>query len=338
MAFAAMHRAARCIFLVTTVLGATGGVAAAGPFDFFPNGTERHAAPAARIVPVQSTDSQYRIGQLEEQLRNLNGRIEELSFQIIQMQEQMRQVREDNEFRFQQLEGGAGAAGSSAGSGDRSMNTAPPADGGMSSDTRQSASANNGLPGLSSDMTGSTSGSASAGAGSTGATAPDQQQLGQIVFDQNGNMSTKFDPSSVGANGSGAAVASLDRGDPDSLYSGAYNLVLSGDYAQAESAFQEFVDTYPDSSRAADASFWLGESQFSQGKYTDAARTFLNAQQSHPESGKAPEMLLKLGMSLAALENRETACATYGEVLTRYPDVSSSVREKVLREQSAANC
>ena len=44
---------------------------------------------------------------LEEQLRQMNGKIEELNFQVLQMQEQIRKQQEDNEFRFQQLEGGS---------------------------------------------------------------------------------------------------------------------------------------------------------------------------------------------------------------------------------------
>jgi TolA-binding protein len=65
---------------------------------------------------AQAGDPLFRIGQLEEQVRNLNGRIEELGFQLLQMQEQMRQMQEDNEFRFQELEK-TGAQRSDAGSG-----------------------------------------------------------------------------------------------------------------------------------------------------------------------------------------------------------------------------
>lgn len=348
MAFAAAGSTARSLLLATTMVTAAAGPALAGPFGFLSGDATGNAMPA-EVVPVQMDDAQYRIGQLEEQLRNLNGRIEELSFQIIQMQEQMRQMQEDNEFRFQQLEGG-GAAAPAPGSGDRSMNQASPADAGQAaageaaggsfiasgtglanSRSVGTASGNEGLPGLSPDLTGSTP------SGSAG-TAPGERSLGQIIFDSQGNVSTTLDGNSVGANGSGAATASLSTENPDAAYAEAYNLLLSGDYAEAETAFRNYVDNFPDGNRVADASFWLGESQFSQGEFNDSARTFLNAHQSHPGSEKAPEMLLKLGMSLARLDNRETACATYREVLTRYPDVSPAVRERVLREQSAASC
>ena len=55
---------------------------------------------------AQSVDTELRVQQLEEQLRQLNGKVEEMTFQLLQMQEQLRKAQEDNEFRFQDLEGG----------------------------------------------------------------------------------------------------------------------------------------------------------------------------------------------------------------------------------------
>ena len=69
----------------------------------------------------------------------------------------------------------------------------------------------------------------------------------------------------------------------------------------------------------------MGEAQYSQGKFNDSAKTFLNAHQAYSKSPKAPEMLLKLGMSLAALDNKDTACATLREVNKRYPKASQAV-------------
>jgi tol-pal system protein YbgF len=328
MAFSAVGLKARVLFCAAGLAVLSGGTALAGPFGLFGGETSQQA----EVVPVQAGDSVFRIGQLEEEIRRLNGRIEELSFQIIQMQERMRQNQEDAEFRFQALEGGAPAGGSGS--------TPPSGDTNDAATTQQQGS----LTPPSQDTTGSTAAAPGStvttgtGTGNTGGAAPTPGSLGTITFDGQGNLSATLNQDTVGANGSGAATASLSTDNPEALYAEAYNLVLAGDYAEAEAAFQDYVDIYPDGERAADASFWLGESQFSQGNFNDAARTFLNAHQNHQGSEKAPEMLLKLGMSLAALENRETACATYREVLSRYPDVSSAVRDKVLREQESAGC
>eukprot|EP01035_Chromulina_nebulosa_P050974 gene50974-69350_t len=60
----------------------------------------------APVILAQATDAEMQVQQLQEQLRQLTGRVEEMSFQLLQMQEQLRKAQEDNDFRFQQLEGG----------------------------------------------------------------------------------------------------------------------------------------------------------------------------------------------------------------------------------------
>ena len=132
------------------------------------------------------------------------------------------------------------------------------------------------------------------------------------------------------------AAATLDK--PDDIYNAAYGHVLSGDYQLAEKEFRDYLEVFPEGEKAADASFWLGEAQYSQGNFNDAAKTFLNAHQTYGTSKKAPEMLLKLGMSLAALDNRETACATLREVGKRYPNASKAVKTKVTSEQGRLSC
>ena len=73
-------------------------------------------------------------------------------------------------------------------------------------------------------------------------------------------------------------------------------------------------------------------------EFKDAARAFLNGYNNYPDANKAPDTLLKLGMSLFALDNQETACATYDEVLSKYPAASKAIQDKVASEQSRAQC
>lgn len=332
MAFAAMGRLnwrkQAGGFLVAALAGvATIGVAEAGPRTLLDalRGVDAPQTESAPVIPAQA-DAQFRIGQLEEQIRALNGRLEELGFQMLQMQEQIRQYQEDNEFRFQSLEGGAP-------SGDRSSAEPPLA--GAGQDFAEIPEPG-GLPGVGGDFTGATTPDP---AGSPDGVAPAEQTLGTIIFDQQGNLSGVIDGGTNGRNASGEMnVASLSADDPETLYRGAYGYVLAGDYALAEAAFQDYIEIFPDGGQIADAHFWLGESQYSQGSLNEAARTFLDAHQRFPSSDKAPEMLLKLGMSLAGLDNRDTACATYREVLQRYPDASQTVRDRVAGEQRNAGC
>ncbi|MBC8129281.1 MAG: tol-pal system protein YbgF [Rhizobiaceae bacterium] len=280
--------------------------------------TERE--PRQPVEPTvryaQAGDPLQRINQLEEDNRRLNGRVEELSFQLLQMQEQLRKMQEDNEFRFQELEGGR--ASGAAANGQRTE-AAPPRT--SPSTSTGTAGVATGLPPASAeeDEIGSLLGDGldTSGLGTPGATAPAA--------------------GSGGLSGSGT-VAAVTPSGPGELYDLAYNYILAGDYELAENSFRQYAQTYPDAADVPDAEYWLGESLYQQAKYTDAAETFLNAQKQHPQSPKAAEMMLKLGMSLAKLDNRETACVTFREVGKRYPQMSANVKKKLQSETAATNC
>lgn len=276
------------------------------------------------LILVQSADPTIRIQELEEQIRTLNGRIEEMSFQLLQMQEQQRKTQEDNEFRFQELEKKNGKKTGSL------ETTQTP-----ETDVTTIIEQNQPTPGAETgnDATASTE------------TGQSQETLGSIELDNNGNpvsatINDNADNGSgtVPAAGTGATQETASLGSESEAYQAAYGHVLSGDYSLAEQEFQSYITQYPSSAKIADANFWLGEALYSQGKYNESAKTFLNAHQTYGKSPKAAEMLLKLGMSLAALDNRDTACATLREVSKRYPKASRAVINKVASEQKRLSC
>lgn len=323
------------VLSLAAVAGMVGPISASPLFPlangFLPAQSDR--AEKGNVILAQAMDP--RVGQLEEQIRSLNGRIEEMSYQLLQMQEQLRKTQEDNEYRFQDLESGKSGGSGKSGALDKPVN-------GGTAD--QQIATNRG-------PADDTAGTDTLGTG--GGAQP--QELGSIRFDENGNpIGADANPdlnnqsASIGNDNSLPGVenglpqasqsssASLDN--PDDLYQVAYGHVLSGDYQLAEREFRDYLDIFPKGEKAADANFWLGEAQYSQGNFNDAAKTFLNAHQTFSKSKKAPEMLLKLGMSLAALDNRETACATLREVNKRYPNASKAVKTKVSSEQSRLSC
>ena len=327
--------------LSLAAVATTVGPISASPLSTLTNGffaAKHERAGDRNVVLAQAMDP--RVGQLEEQIRTLNGRIEEMSYQLLQMQEQLRKTQEDNEYRFQDLESGKAGAKGKSGALDKPVN------GG----TADQQIASNTVP---ADNAAGTDTLATQN-GEGGGAQP--QELGSIKFDENGNpIGAETNPdlnnqsASLGSNdnalpgvdgglpqASQSSTASLDN--PDDLYQVAYGHVLSGDYQLAEREFRDYLDIFPTGEKAADANFWLGEAQYSQGNFNDAAKTFLNAHQTFSKSKKAPEMLLKLGMSLAALDNRETACATLREVNKRYPSASKAVKTKVSSEQSRLSC
>ena len=320
-------------------------------------------AQQAPVLKVQASEA-GRIGQLEETIRSLNGRIEEMSFQLLQMQEQIRKFQEDNELRFQDLEGAKPAAPRKSGA----LETPRTSNEAMATTGRTAPSATVTDPGASTGSETAAPGvpGVAPGAG-TGSQGSLPTTLGQIILDDAGNpigtnaenlpdpganpgavpgtdigSVASTDPNPRAAPGLNSTpeteqqTASLDN--PGDLYQSAYGHVLSGDYSQAENEFRDYLEASPKGEKAADASFWMGEAQYSQGKFNDSAKTFLNAHQAFSKSPKAPEMLLKLGMSLAALDNKETACATLREVGKRYPKASPAVKAKVTSEQSRLSC
>lgn len=309
---------------------------AGGAAHAFPFGQERPAAESdggsgflprnwlggrdhtARVELAQAGDP--RIPALEEQVRDLNGKVEELNFLLLQMQDQIRKMQEDNEFRLRQLEEKQGNAGSATGN-RLATGDAPAAPGQPAQATAPAA----GTP---------------------------PQTLGTVTFDANGNPTGGTLDATPQAPGQGEAM--MDHGgentddtrvaalpptdDPEELYRNAYNFILSGDYPTAEAGFREHIDRFPNDPKTADAHYWLGEALLGMEQYRSAAEIFLAANREFPDSGKAPDMLLKLGVSLSALNQRDVACATYAEIGKRYKSVSAALKERVRAEQALAGC
>jgi tol-pal system protein YbgF len=110
------------------------------------------------------------------------------------------------------------------------------------------------------------------------------------------------------------------------------------DYALAEQTMRNFAQKYPSDPLMADSKYWLGESFFQRQLYRDAAESFLAVTTKFDKSAKAPDALLRLGQSLAALKEKEAACAAFGEVTRKYPRASSGVKTAVDREQKRVKC
>jgi tol-pal system protein YbgF len=139
--------------------------------------------------------------------------------------------------------------------------------------------------------------------------------------------------------GGGAQVATLPPSDsPRDSYDMAYGYMMRKDYALAEDGFRHFLRRFSSDRLVPDAQYWLGESMFQRQRYRDAAEQFLGVSTKFETSARAPDALLRLGQSLAAMGEREAACASLGEVLRKYPRASVAVRQGVEREQKRVRC
>jgi tol-pal system protein YbgF len=127
-------------------------------------------------------------------------------------------------------------------------------------------------------------------------------------------------------------------GDAQTLYQQGYGALLQKDYAGAEGAFRQLVDAYPNDPLAADAQYWIGETYYVRGQYKNAADAFLNGYKKHKSGQKAPDTLLKLGMSLAELGQKDAACATFDELKTKFPRAPVPISDEAKAWRKKTGC
>jgi tol-pal system protein YbgF len=117
------------------------------------------------------------------------------------------------------------------------------------------------------------------------------------------------------AAGSPIAATGADQ----AAYNQAFDILKGGKYPDAITAFQKFLQTYPQSSLADNAEYWLGESYYVTRDFQNAAAAFQTVLDRWPDSRKAPDALLKLGYTQAELQHNAQARATLSSVATRFP-------------------
>lgn len=327
------------------------------------------ASPA--FAQMSESDLVVRLNQLEGQMRRLTGDLEQLQYRNQQLEQQLRRMSEDSEQRFQELGRGSGRVAPSAAPppapGRRgeapgaSQAYIPPA--GAAEPPAQQYSG--GPAYAAADQTATAP--APAGRGRRGDAFDPTQSPGAPgtprVLGQPGaplDLSSmaaaaaadpSLGPGPAGApaglppppprnpNATGAQMATLPPGGtPKDEYDLAYGYVLRKDYALAERTFRDFLRKYPSDRLAADAQYWLGESLFLRNSYKEAADVFLALTQRTGANPKGADAFLRLGQSLAALNQKEMACASFAQVGARYPRASVNVKQAVEREQKRVRC
>ena len=133
-------------------------------------------------------------------------------------------------------------------------------------------------------------------------------------------------------------VRPLPSDDAASQYEQAFAFIKSGDYGAAESAFTNFLAAHENHALSPNAMYWLAESYYVQDKFDLAAKAFAEAYQKFPGGPKGADNLLKLGMSLAALNKTEEACIAYGQLAREYPAGPTTILRRGEQEQDRLNC
>ena len=130
----------------------------------------------------------------------------------------------------------------------------------------------------------------------------------------------------------------LPDASPLEQYEFATSFLKVGDYNMAERAFREFVDTNPDNDLSGNAQYWYAETFRIRQLYTDAASAYLEGYQKYPKSEKAPINLLKLGVSLVQIGEKDQGCLMIAGVKKQYPNATQSVLQKAKYEEKKFEC
>ncbi|HWM82714.1 MAG TPA: tol-pal system protein YbgF [Pseudolabrys sp.] len=299
------------------------------------------AALVLAVLPLRAqgydpSDVVVRLEQLQNQMRQMTGAIEQLQYRNQQLEQQLRRLQEE--------QGGRAASPAPA-----APSAAPVP--GRRSDVYDPAQQPN-APGAPRPLGGAAGGTVGGvpmiareepsypvGApGGRDAGAPlDLSTLSREAAagsPPSGNLpfNTAPAPAAVGT------TTAPPSNTPKDEYDLAYGYVLRKDYGLAENTFRNFLKKYPDDRLTADAQYWLGETLYQRQRYQDAADSFLVVVRNHDKSGKAPDALLRLGQSLAAIGQKEMACASLNEVNRKYPRASASVKRGVEQAQKRAKC
>lgn len=363
----------------SATLAATLGVAllAAAPASAGLFGSD--PVPPAGIPGQQDAAQQaVRMDNMEQQMRQLNGRIDELTHQIQQLQNLLQRAQEDNEFRLKQLEGGKGqkrsdvAPPAAAPAANQAASAGAPMDSVGEGETLQAGFAIDApgtvaatpppvdatlgapptplgtLPGAMADSA-APSASAVGGPLDLSAIARGDFTPNNTAIDTSGGLAAAASqnlatggalaaPPTTVAPSQQMAAVAPTTVDPGADYDSAYSSIVRGDYAAAETGFKKFLTDFPGDPRAADAQYWLGESYYSRHQYRDAATSYLATYKNHPTSQKAPDSLFKLGLSLEGLGETSAACATYGELTKKFPKAQSGLVSRVTTQKQKLGC
>ena len=130
----------------------------------------------------------------------------------------------------------------------------------------------------------------------------------------------------------------LPESDEESQYEYAVNLLKQGDYETAEKAFTEFISIGDDKNYLSNSHFWLAETYYVRENYKDAAKNYLSLYQTFPNANKAPDALLKLGISLVNMQQKEQGCMTFIQLQESYPEANPSIIDRSNLELKRNGC
>ena len=243
-----------------------------------------------------------KLSEIESQFQELTNKFEEINFKLDKLSNRLSKVQADNQIRFQDLESGNTGLGNET----------------ISKSKKKIVKK---LPGSS-----------------------EPQDLGSISYKDSEPTTKEQQIRSVETVGTVVTETFeseeklLPDESPEKQYEFASSFLQIGDYNTAERAFGEFVKTNPKHKLAGSAQYWYAETFRIRQLYTDAASAFLEGYQKYPKSEKAPINLLRLGVSMVQIGEKEQGCKMINAVKETYPKAELSVLQKAKFEAKKFDC
>ena len=246
-----------------------------------------------------------KLSEIENQFRDLTNKFEEINFKLDKLSNRLTKLQSDNQLRFEQVEKTMGNVVST----------------GAINLTENISDEEKILPGTS-----------------------EPQDLGSISYkdmttsEKNQQTQSVDSTSTVILEDIENSEKLLPKDSPDKQYEFATSFLKVGDYNTAERALKEFVQTNPNHELAGNAQYWFAETFRIRQLYVDAASAYLEGYQKYPKSEKAPDNLLKLGVSLVQIGEKDQGCMMITSLEKEYPDASQSILQKAKYEEKKFEC
>ena len=245
-----------------------------------------------------------KLSDVEKQFQELTNKFEEINFKLDKLSNRLSKVQADNQIRFQDMESAL-----SSGEVGKKLTSIP------------KEQADKTLPGSS-----------------------QPQDLGSISYKDTESGETTQQIQSVETTSSivtenfESEKNILPDTSPEKQYEFATSFLKVGDYSTAERAFREFVINNSEHKLAGNAQYWYAETFRIRQLYTDAATAYLEGYQKYPKGDKAPINLLKLGVSMVQIGEKEQGCKMIVGVEEQYPKANQSVLQKAKYESKKFEC
>lgn len=236
------------------------------------------------------TNFETRLSNMEEEMRGLNGQLEQLGYSIRRLDQNLQRLQSDDDQRLSRLEANVNTLTSEAAA--RAVQPVP-------------------VPGTA------------------------DGSLGALKTQRDGRVTGAVNAPSAPPLPDTSAETTMT---PQEEYDQAFGLLRQANYEEAEKAFKDFIDNNPKDKLLDNAKYWHAETLYVRGKFAEAASGFADAFQQNQQGNKAPDSLLKLAMSLSALNKPADACTALTQLKTKYPNASTTVKTRAAEQRTKLKC